>query len=252
MKLNPFNYFPILEKYNSPLKQQIFKEDSASIYQSYVDSLKGFKAYHKTEYEGLTYYANNLPNYDLKTKTFTIDKSVSLGYNDPEFDNIEKQVKSGNLYLNGSFFSPIPGIKQRVTGHSMWFHLITTITIENSRKALGIETNKKVFISILFNRYRVSGKINKAEFVAIHSFGNNIYKKIGGNTKINTLLNKSVTDSEVSFSTPVKATKELESLHSILVGGKSSGEGVGLHKAVKLVPTIYATEALFTYQEEKE
>ena len=206
MKLNPFDYFPKLKKYDSPLKQQIFKEDSTSIYQSYVDSLKGFKAYHKKEYEGLTYHANNLPYYDLKTKTFTIDKSVHLEYNDPEYNTIVKHLKNGNLYFNGSFFSPIPGIKQRVNGSSTLFRVITTITIENSRKALDIETNKEVYITLLFNRYRVSGKVNKAEFVAIH--GNSIYKKIGGNTKINTLLNKPVTDSEVSFGTPGKALKE--------------------------------------------
>ena len=165
MNLQPFNYFDELSPYNTPLKKKIYKEDNAIEYNNYLDSLKKLKAFHKTELESLTYAANYISNYDLKTKLFT--QEVKLYSYNEDVVRIKQEIARGNLFFKGIFFTAIQGVKQNVIGNSP-LTIRTTFEIKDERKALEIEYNKSLSLSIFFNRYRVSAKINRAECALIH------------------------------------------------------------------------------------
>ena len=186
-----FAYYESLYKYNTPLKQKLYKEDNPSEFAEYQSKLSNVKDYYVNGYQYKEVRFEEQSNYNLEKKTFSLFERFYNSSRQLEF--AKKQIGLGNLVLNNGdespyVVAPIIEVKQAyVPSKEYGFKIKTTIKVENERDALKIENNGNLKMIVFYNQVSKKKDVITPLKVIFHINGE-IIKSIGVNSRIDGLI----------------------------------------------------------------
>lgn len=233
-----FGYFESLYKYDTPLKQKIYKEDNPRGYSNYSVELNEYKVYYLKGYQYTEVTFDEQSNFNLEKKTFSLYERFYN--NSKQLELVKKQLGLGNLVFDNGDDSPyliaqINDVRQAyVSSKEYEFKIKTSVKFENERDALKIENNGNLKMIVFYNQVSKSSSVIKPLKVVFHIDGE-IIKSIGVNSKIDELI-KGYT-SEMAKK---KSSKEEEiNLENVFGQGIAlEGIGDGSSREVKYIPNL--------------
>lgn len=188
---NIFKYYESLYKYNTPLKQKLFKEDYPTTYAEYQAKLSDAKLFYLNGYQYAELRFDQQSNYNLENNTFSLYQKFYGG--SKQLDLVKKQIASGNLVANNGDISPfvfsrLDYVEQvLVPDRGYGFSVNTIVKVENERDALKIENNGNLRMIVFYNQVSKKTGAIKPMKVLFHINGE-IIKNTGVNSKIDGLI----------------------------------------------------------------
>ncbi|MDG2226686.1 MAG: hypothetical protein P8L20_03030 [Flavobacteriales bacterium] len=186
-----FAFYESLYKYNTPLKQKLFKEDYPTTYAEYQAKLSDAKLFYLNGYQYAELRFDQQSNYNLENNTFNLYQKLYGG--SKQLDLVKKQIASGNLVANNGDVSPfvfsrLDDVEQvLVPDRGYGFSVNTIVKVENERDALKIENNGNLRMIVFYNQVSKKNILIKPLKVLFHINGE-IIKNIGVNSKIDGLI----------------------------------------------------------------
>ena len=251
---NIFKYYESLYKYNTPLKQKLFKEDYPTTYAEYQAKLSDAKLFYLNGYQYAELRFDQQSNYNLENNTFSLYQKFYGG--SKQLDLVKKQIASGNLVANNGDISPfvfsrLDDVEQVLVDRGYGFSVNTIIKVENERDALKIENNGNLRMIVFYNQVSKKTSVIKPMKVLFHINGE-IIKNIGVNSKIDGLIEgyvKKVKEKKSSKKAKIDLGDFFEDGDNDGLdvfgmghgGGGEIGDGIGdgSSRRIKHVPNLY-------------